>query len=149
MFISIYKFYFQIQIFLSYLGLFPFVYAHMDLVYFKNFNTIFIKDFLIFYSLLIFTFIGSIHWTFKSKSSVFLVFYGFFPSLFSTIIIFLNLIGFEKNILLFILTIFFLSQLIIDFIICRKKIREKIFFYKARLPVTIILMINLVYFISV
>ena len=55
------------QFVLSYFGLFPFLVILLDYFFFKILETNIVKDFLIFYSIIIFVFIGAVNWNLKKN----------------------------------------------------------------------------------
>ena len=113
MFISILK-NINLQIIISYFGVIPFFFVFLDLYIFELFSINFLKDFLIYYILIIFSFIGAMRWNFSLNSNFAKTLYGFLPSLISTIIIIYNLLSYSKS-LIFIAIFFFLTlQLIFD-----------------------------------
>ena len=81
----------NIKYIISYSGLIPFFYLIIDGYFLGYLNLIFINDLAIFMSCIIFTFIGAYNWDFR-KDNIYLEIYGFLPSLFSMIVLFLNLI---------------------------------------------------------
>ena len=68
----------KFQIFLSYLGLLPFIYILLDIQFFQLFSLILLKDLSIYYSLIIITFIGAMRWSFRNDSKLYEILYGFF-----------------------------------------------------------------------
>tara|TARA_B110000014_G_scaffold164398_1_gene116124 strand:+ start:14 stop:451 length:438 start_codon:yes stop_codon:yes gene_type:complete len=138
----------KIQYIISYFGILPFIYISFDIFFINAFSLYLLKDFAILYTLIIFTFIGSMRWSFYKNYHDFKVIYGFLPSFISTILIFLNLLSFNKDIILFFISSFILLQLFVDFFLI-KNLVEKFFFIKVRLPSTMIIFINLFYLIFV
>ena len=138
----------NLQIFISYLGVLPFIMATLDCIFFKYFAKNFLIDFIIFYTLIIFSFIGAIRWSYNVLPNAIHVLYGFIPSLISTILIFLNLLDFNKNLIILLIFNLIFLQLIVDFLIY-KYVKNEVFFLSLRLPVTIIILSNMAYFISV
>ena len=128
------------QFVLSYLGLFPFLIILLDYFFFKILDSKIIKDFFIFYSLIIFVFIGAVNWNLKKNISLTIVFIGFMPSLTSVSIIVMFLYSYEVINYLIILFVF---QLILDNFIYREK-NDRPIFYKLRLPLTITIIICLI-----
>ena len=107
------------QFVLSYLGLFPFFVILLDYFFFKILESNIVKDFFIFYSLIIFVFIGAVNWNLKENISLLIVFIGFMPSLASVLIIIMFLYSYE---VINYLIILFIIQLILDnFIYTEKK----------------------------
>ena len=128
------------QFVLSYLGLFPFLVILLDYFFFKILDSNIIKDFFIFYSLIIFVFIGAVNWNLKKNISHIIVFIGFMPSLASVSIIVMFLYSYE---VINYLIILFIVQLILDNFIYREK-NDRSVFYKLRIPLTIIIVVCLI-----
>ena len=101
----------NLQLLISYFGLLPFLIILLDRFLLNNFNPNIIKDFAVFYSLIIFVFIGAVNWNLKKNISYKLVLLGFIPSLISVFIIIIFLHSHE---VFFYLIILFIIQLIID-----------------------------------
>ena len=78
------------QYLFSYLGLIPFFIIIIDKYFFFQIKQEIIIDFIIYYTVLIFVFIGSTNWNFENNVKNYFVIYGFLPSLFGVIIIILN-----------------------------------------------------------
>ena len=129
------------QFVLSYLGLFPFLVILLDYFFFKILETNIVKDFLIFYSIIIFVFIGAINWNLKKNISFIVVLIGFMPSFSSVLIIIMFLNSYETINYLIVL---FIIQLISDGYIYRKK-NNKFVFYKLRIPLTLIIIFSLIF----
>ena len=128
------------QFVLSYLGLFPFFLILFDYFFFKILDSNIVKDFFIFYSLIIFVFIGAVNWNLKKNISLIIVFIVFMPSLFSVLIIVMFLYSYEViNYLL----ILFIIQLILDNFIYREK-NDRPIFYRLRTPLTFIVILCLI-----
>ena len=130
----------NLQFLLSYLGLFPFLVILFDKFFFKLLNYNIVNDFSIFYSIIIFVFIGAINWNLKKNISILIVLLGFIPSLVSVLIILMFLYSYEViNYLIFL----FIIQLIFDnFIYIEKK--SRIIFYQLRIPLTFIVIFFLI-----
>ena len=128
------------QFLLSYLGLFPFLLIIYDKFFFKLLDYNIVNDFSIFYSIIIFVFIGAINWNLKKNISILIVLLGFMPSLVSVLIILMFLYSYEViNYLIFL----FIIQLIFDnFIYIEKK--SRIIFYQLRIPLTFIVILYLI-----
>ena len=133
----------NIKYVISYLGLAPFLYLILDGYFFGYLDIIFIINISIYMACIIFTFIGAYNWDFK-KDNFILELYGFLPSLFSMIILILNLVGFDKIILLDCLVLAFLTQLIIDLYITVKEVFPMRYYIRLRIPITTSLCLSLV-----
>ena len=129
------------QFVLSYLGLFPFSIIFLDKFFFKIFEFNIVKDFLIFYSIIIFVFIGAINWNLKKNISFIIVLIGFMPSFSSVLFIIMFLNSYE---IINYLIVLFIIQLISDGYIYRKK-NNKFVFYKLRIPLTLIIIFSLIF----
>ena len=128
------------QFILSYLGLFPFLFILLDFFFFKILDSNIVKDFFIFYSLIIFVFIGAVNWNLKKNISLIIVFIGFMPSLASVLIIVMFLYSYE---VINFLIILFIIQLIFDNFIYREK-NDRPIFYRLRTPLTFIVILCLI-----
>ncbi len=128
------------QFVLSYLGIVPFLIILLDKFFFKYFDYNIVKDFLIFYSIIIFVFIGAVNWNLKKNISLLVVFIGFIPSLTSVFIVIMFLYSFEVT---YYLIILFITQLISDNFIYGKK-NDRHVFYKLRIPLTLIIVLSLI-----
>ena len=133
----------NIKFVISYLGLVPFLYLILDGYFFGYLDIIFIINISIYMACIIFTFIGAYNWDFK-KDNFILELYGFLPSLFSMILLMLNLVGFDKVILLNCLVLAFLVQLIIDLYITLKEVFPMRYYIRLRIPITTSLCLSLV-----
>ena len=133
----------NIKYVISYLGLAPFLYLILDGYFFGYLDIIFIINISIYMACIIFTFIGAYNWDFK-KDNFILELYGFLPSLFSMILLMLNLVGFDKVILLNCLVLAFLVQLIIDLYITLKEVFPMRYYIRLRIPITTSLCLSLV-----
>jgi len=133
----------NIKYVISYLGLVPFLYLILDGYFFGYLDIIFIINISIYMACIIFTFIGAYNWDFK-KDNFILELYGFLPSLFSMILLMLNLVGFDKVILLNCLVLAFLLQLIIDLYITLKEVFPMRYYIRLRIPITTSLCLSLV-----
>ena len=127
------------QFLISYLGVVPFLIILFDKFFLFQLESNITKDFIIFYSLIIFVFIGALHWDFKNKLSPKLILLGFIPSLLTVFIILLFLYSYE---VLFLIIIFYLIQLIADKFIYKEK-TERIAYYKIRVPLTLLIVLSL------
>ena len=128
------------QFLLSYLGVLPFLIILLDKFLFKSLEYNIVNDFSIFYSIIIFVFIGAINWNLKRNISILIIFIGFMPSLASVVIIIMFLYSFE---VINYLIILFIIQLILDSFIYREK-KDKIVFYQLRIPLTFAILISLI-----
>ena len=130
----------NLQFLLSYLGLFPFLVILFDKFFFKLLDYNIVNDFSIFYSIIIFVFIGAINWNLKKNISILIVLLGFIPSLVSVLIILMFLYSYEViNYLIFL----FIIQLIFDNFIYIEK-NSRIIFYQLRIPLTFIVILYLI-----
>ena len=130
----------NLQFVLSYLGLFPFLIILLDKFFFKLLDYNIVNDFSIFYSIIIFVFIGAINWNLKKNISILTVLTGFMPSLASVLIIIMFLYSYEViNYLL----ILFIIQLILDNFIYIKQ-NSRIVLYQLRIPLTLIVVLYLI-----
>ena len=146
---KLFKFSFNFQVIISYVGIIPFILVLLDSSIFNIFFTKLLKDFIFFYTLIIFTFIGAMRWSLKNKSNNYEVLFGFFPSLISTFLIIFYLFSFDIDFIFFLVIIFLFVQLFIDFIFYKYDFIEKNFFYMARLPITLAIVMNIIYIIFV
>jgi len=129
----------DLQYLLSYFGLIPFLLIILDKYFFFQLKEEIINNFIIYYSLLILVFIGAINWNFESKVKNYIVIYGFFPSLFSTLIIILNLYKFNSSFLIILIVIFLFIQLFSDYMLLYLNNRNKNVFYFLRFPLSVII----------
>ena len=128
------------QFLLSYLGLFPFLVILFDKFFFKLLDYNIVNDFSIFYSIIIFVFIGAINWNLKKNISILIVLLGFIPSLLSVLIILMFLYSYE---VINYLIILFIIQLIFDNFIYIEQ-NSRIIFYQLRIPLTFIVILYLI-----
>ena len=128
------------QFLLSYLGLFPFLVILFDKFFFKLLDFNIVNDFSIFYSIIIFVFIGAINWNLKKNISILTILIGFMPSLASVLIILMFLYSYEVIIYLIIL---FIIQLILDNFIYKDQ-NSRYVFYQLRIPLTFIVILYLI-----
>ena len=130
----------NLQFLLSYLGLFPFLVILFDKFFFKLLDFNIVNDFSIFYSIIIFVFIGAINWNLKKNISILIVLLGFIPSLVSVLIILMFLYSYE---VINYLIILFIIQLVFDsFIYIEQK--SRIIFYQLRIPLTFTVILYLI-----
>ena len=131
----------NLQFVFSYLGLLPFLIILLDNFFFKILNANIVKDFLIFYSIIIFVFIGAINWNLKKNISFIVVLIGFMPSFSSVLIIIMFLNSYE---IINYLIVLFIIQLISDGYIYRNK-NNKFVFYILRIQLTLINILSLIF----
>ena len=134
---------------ISYFGVLPLLFIYIDIYKSHLFDVGLLKNFIIFYCLIIFTFIGAMRWDFNRKSYFVDVLYGFLPSLISSILIFLTLSGINHILIYLYIILCFILQLIVDYFYSQLKHKEKYFFLVVRLPVTLIIIFSLCYLIIV
>ena len=131
----------NLQFVLSYLGLFPFLIILLNNFYFNILNINIVKDFSIFYSIIIFVFIGAINWNLTKNVPIIIVLIGFMPSLFSVLILIMFLNSYEViNYLIFL----FIIQLTVDSFIYREK-NNRFVFFQLRIPLTLTIIISLIF----
>ena len=129
------------QFLLSYFGLFPFLIILLDRFFFKFFDHNIVNDFVIFYSIIIFVFIGAVNWNLKKNISLLIILIGFSPSFASVLIIILFLNSYE---VINYLIILFIIQLITDGFIYKEK-NYRYVFLQLRIPLTLIILLCLVF----
>lgn len=130
----------NLQFLLSYLGLSPFLVILFDKFFFKLLNFNIVNDFSIFYSIIIFVFIGAINWNLKKNISILTILIGFMPSLASVLIILMFLYSYE---VINYLIILFIIQLILDNFIYIEQ-NSRYVFYQLRIPLTFIVILYLI-----
>ena len=130
----------NLQFLLSYLGLFPFLVILFDKFFFKLLNFNIVNDFSIFYSIIVFVFIGAINWNLKKNISILTILIGFMPSLASVLIILMFFYSYE---VINYLIILFIIQLILDNFIYIEK-NSRYVFYQLRMPLTFIVILYLI-----
>ena len=128
------------QFLLSYLGLFPFLVILFDKFFFKLLDFNIVNDFSIFYSIIIFVFIGAINWNLKKNISILTILTGFMPSLASVLILLMFLYSYE---VINYLIILFIIQLILDNFIYKEQ-NSRYVFYQLRIPLTFIVILYLI-----
>ena len=128
------------QFLLSYLGLFPFLVILFDKFFFKLLDFNIVNDFSIFYSIIIFVFIGAINWNLKKNISILTILIGFMPSLASVLIMLMFLYSYE---VINYLIILFIIQLILDNFIYIEQ-NSRYVFYQLRIPLTFIVILYLI-----
>ena len=109
--------------------------------YFLKIKEEILFNFVTYYSLIIIVFIGSINWNLKDNPPTHIVVYGFLPSLFSVIIIMLNLYSINILIIFILIILLLLTQLFFDYVIIFSNELNKSAFYFLRLPLTILIAI--------
>ena len=129
------------QFVLSYLGLFPFLVILLDYFFFKILDSKIIKDFFIFYSLIIFVFIGAVNWNLKKNISFLIILIGFSPSLASVLIIIMFLNSYE---VINYLILLFIIQLIADGFVYKEKDNRFVFLH-LRIPLTLTILFCLLF----
>ena len=130
----------NLQFLLSYLGLFPFLVILFDKFFFKLLNFNIVNDFSIFYSIIIFVFIGAVNWNLKKNISILTILIGFIPSLASVLLILMFLYSYE---VINYLIILFIIQLILDNFIYIEQ-NSRYVFYLLRIPLTFVVILYLI-----
>ena len=131
------------QYIISYLGLIPYIYLVIDKYIFLRIEEEILLNFILYYTLIISIFIGSINWNLQKKIPNHLIIYGFIPTVYSLILIILNLYSYNIKILFLLSVILLIAQLFFDFILIFANLRNKKVFYFLRLPLTILISIIL------
>ena len=131
------------QFLISYFGLIPYVLTFLDKYYFLQVKEEALINFVIYYSLIIIVFIGSINWNLKNNPPTHIVVYGFLPSLFAVIIIILSLLNINFIIICILIILLLLTQLFFDYIILFANESNKQAFNFLRLPLTVLIIIFL------
>ena len=132
------------QYIISYLGLIPYIYLLIDKYIFLRIEEEILLNFILYYTLIISIFIGSINWNLQKKIPNHLIIYGFIPTVYSLILIILNLYSYNIKILFLLSIILLISQLFFDFILIFANLENKKVFYFLRLPLTILISIILI-----
>ena len=132
------------QYIISYLGLIPYIYLLIDKYLFLNIEEEILYNFILYYTLIISVFIGSINWNLQTKVPNHLIIYGFIPTVYSLILIILNLYSYNIKILFLLSIILLISQLFFDFILIFANLKNKKVFYFLRLPLTILISLILI-----
>ena len=131
----------KLQSYIAYIGIIPALTVIFDLHFIGTLNEEIIRNFMIYYTIIIFTFIGAMIWDINIKGSMLITLYGTIPSLISFVLIVMNLIGFNYIIIVQILIASLLLQLFFDSFVYLKSnvagLRD--FYYFVRFPVTLIL----------
>ena len=131
------------QYIISYLGLIPYIYLLIDKYIFLRIEEEILLNFILYYTLIISIFIGSINWNLQKKVPNHLIIYGFIPTVYSLFLIILNLYSYNIKILFLLSIILLIAQLFFDFILIFANLRNKKVFYFLRLPLTILISIIL------
>ena len=132
------------QYIISYLGLIPYIYLLIDKYIFLRIEEEILLNFILYYTLIISIFIGSINWDLQKKIPNHLIIYGFIPTVYSLILIILNLYSYNIRILFLLSVILLIAQLFFDFILIFANIRNKKVFYFLRLPLTVLISLILI-----
>ena len=131
----------KLQSYIAYIGLIPALTVIFDLYFIGTLNEEIIRNFMIYYTIIIFTFIGAMVWDINVNGSMLITLYGTIPSLISFVLIVMNLIGFNYITIIQILITSLLLQLFFDSFVYLKSnvagLRD--FYYFVRFPVTLIL----------
>ena len=130
----------NLQFLLSYLGLFPFLVILFDKFFFKLLDFNIVNDFSIFYSIIIFVFIGAINWNLKKNISILTILTGFMPSLASVLIILMFLYSYE--VINYLISLFIIQLILDNFIYIEQNSRYV--FYQLRIPLTFIVILYLI-----
>ena len=134
----------NLQYIISYFGLIPYIYLLIDKYLFLKIEEEILYNFILYYTLIISVFIGSINWNLQSKVPNHLIIYGFIPTVYSLILIILNLYSYNIKILFLLSIILLISQLFFDFILIFANLKNKKVFYFLRLPLTILISLILI-----
>ena len=131
----------KLQSYIAYIGIIPALTVILDLHFIGTLNEEIIRDFMIYYTIIIFTFIGAMIWDININGSILITLYGTIPSLISFVLIVMNLIGFNYITIVQILIASLLLQLFFDsFVYLKSNVAGlKDFYYFVRFPVTLIL----------
>ena len=132
--------YLNFKYILSYLGVVPLLIIIIDNLFINNITKIIELDFIIFYLLIIFVFIGASNWDLNKSVSNHLVIYGFLPSLFASFVIIFNLYLFNKLYIIILVLLLIWFQLTSDYFIIYRNLNYQTFI-KLRLSLTLILTI--------
>ena len=131
----------KLQSYIAYIGIIPALTVILDLHFIGTLNEEIIRDFMIYYTIIIFTFIGAMIWDININGSILITLYGTIPSLISFVLIVMNLIGFNYITIVQILIASLLLQLFFDSFVYLKSnvagLRD--FYFFVRFPVTLIL----------
>ncbi len=131
----------NLQYLFSYLGIIPYLILIIDKTFFNQFQINFLHNFSIYYSLIIFVFIGASNWNLTKEIPIHKVIYGFLPSLLSVFLIFFNLYSYD---IFFLLILCLIIQLIIDYFIIYKPEEIRKVYYFLRIPLTLLIVFSLI-----
>ena len=109
-----------------------------------KFEEEFSLNFILYYTLIIIVFTGSINWNLQKKISNIKIIYGFIPSFIAVIIIIFNLNNFDNSLLFLLLIFTLISQLFFDYFLIFKNSKNKYPFYFLRLPLTLFISLSLI-----
>ena len=131
----------KLQSYIAYIGLIPALTVIFDLHFIGTLNEEIIRNFMIYYTIIIFTFIGAMIWDINVNGSMLITLYGTIPSLISFVLIVMNLIGFNYITIIQILITSLLLQLFFGSFVYLKSnvVGLRDFYYFVRFPVTLIL----------
>ncbi len=132
------------QYIISYLGLIPYIYLLIDKYIFLRIEEEILLNFILYYTLIISIFIGSINWNLQKKIPNHLIIYGFIPTVYSLILIILNLYSYNIKILFLLSVILLIAQLFFDFVLIFANVSNKKVFYYLRLPLTVLISLILI-----
>ena len=132
------------QYIISYLGLIPYIYLVIDKYIFLRIEEEILLNFILYYTLIISIFIGSINWNLQKKIPNHLIIYGFIPTVYSLVLIILNLYSYNIKILFLLSVILLIAQLFFDFVLIFANVRNKKVFYYLRLPLTVLISLILI-----
>ena len=138
----------NLQFIFSYLGLIPYLIININKYFLFQINLELTIHFSIYYTVIIIVFIGSMNWNLDKKLDKMIVIYGLLPSLYSIFIIILNLINFDFKKIILLLVIFLIIQLFFDYKFIYSKKQNKIAYYFLRIPLTFLISVFLLIFIS-
>ena len=133
----------NLQYIISFFGIIPYIFVLFDKYLFFQIEKEIILNFILYYTLIICVFIGSINWNLQKRIHNYLVIYGFLPSLYAVIIIILNLYSYDINILFFLLILFLVMQLFFDYFLIFKNSINNQPFFSLRMPLTIFITLTL------
>tara|TARA_B100001989_G_C24176874_1_gene287009 strand:+ start:84 stop:515 length:432 start_codon:yes stop_codon:yes gene_type:complete len=128
-----------LQAFIAYMGLLPPLYALVDLYFIGDIKPNLLLDFIIYYTLIIFTFVGAVNWKISNDGKVVMTLYGALPSLLSFLIILALLTDINYLVISNFLIICLTLQLLFDYLIFLRGIRPAFYVYYIRIPVTFFL----------